>query len=260
MPTYLITNRVTPGFTASPEAFAAWTTWFDGMGSAVADRGNPVFAATTIGNCGPDTTLGGYTLVTAGDLAEATRLAADHPLLSRGGGVEIGELTLINDGSRLRGPGYTATVSVHVPAAPDAVFSLFTDPARYTQWMGSAAVLNPVPGGEYRIQMADGFAAAGSFTFVDPPRGLGFTWGFADDEAAQRTKGDHADSASVMPAGSTQVTVTFEEEGPGTRLTLRHENLPSAELRLGHQVAWDSYLPRLVIRMAGGDPGPDPHA
>src|SRR5579863_1867883 len=47
MPTYLITNRVPDGFTPSSEAFAAWTAWFDSLGDAVADRGNPAFASTT---------------------------------------------------------------------------------------------------------------------------------------------------------------------------------------------------------------------
>ncbi|MGH3179316.1 MAG: SRPBCC domain-containing protein, partial [Streptosporangiaceae bacterium] len=69
----------------------------------------------------------------------------------------------------------------------------------------------------------------------------------------------------AMPAGSTRVTVTLEtvtleDDAGGTRLTLRHENLPSESLREGHDVAWDTYLPRLAVRAAGGDPGPDPHA
>ena len=34
MPTYLITNRVPDGFTPSPQAFAAWTAWFDSLGDA----------------------------------------------------------------------------------------------------------------------------------------------------------------------------------------------------------------------------------
>ena len=63
-----------------------------------------------------------------------------------------------------------------------------------------------------------------------------------------------------MPAGSTRVTVTFEDAGGGTRLTLRHEDLPSDELRAAHDVAWNTYLPRLAVAAAGGDPGPDPHA
>ena len=157
-------------------------------------------------------------------------------------------------------------VTVQVPAAPPDVFGFFTDPDRYVQWMGSSAELDPVPGGVYRVRMADGFAAAGRFVEVAFPRLVVFTWGFADDEAASRTK--HAGgepsgagaSAGAMPAGSTRVTVTFREADGGTLLTLRHDNLPSDALREGHDVAWNTYLPRLVVRAAGGDPGPDPHA
>lgn len=149
-------------------------------------------------------------------------------------------------------------VSVQVPAAPADVFSYLTDPARYVRWMGSKARLEPVPGGVFRLDMADGFAAAGTFTEVAHPRLVAFTWGFADDEAASHTKGDGAPGA--MPAGSTRVTMTLQDCGDGTRLTLRHENLPSADLRAAHEIAWNTYLPRLVIVAAGGDPGPDPHA
>ncbi len=34
---------------------------------------------------------------------------------------------------------------MHVPGTPDDVFGYFTDPARYVQWMGSEADLEPVP-------------------------------------------------------------------------------------------------------------------
>src|SRR6266568_1144603 len=154
-------------------------------------------------------------------------------------------------GSTRREPAMTeiapVEVTVLVPAVPPEVFGFLTDPARYVQWMGSEAELDPVPGGVYRVRMADGFCAAG---------------GFADDEAASRTKheGGEPGGAGAMPAGSTRVTVTLLDEDGGTRLTLRHENLPSPELREGHDVAWNTYLPRLVLRAAGGDPGPDPHA
>jgi uncharacterized protein YndB with AHSA1/START domain len=151
--------------------------------------------------------------------------------------------------------------TVWIPATPPDVFGFFTDPDRYVQWMGSSAELDPVPGGVYRVRMADGFAAAGRFLAVSYPHSVVFSWGFADDEAASRTK--HADAGPgerTMPAGSTRVTVTLLDEGGGTRLRLRHENLPSESLREGHDVAWNTYLPRLAIRAAGGDPGPDPHA
>ncbi len=151
-------------------------------------------------------------------------------------------------------------VTVHVPAAPADVFSYLTNPADYVRWMGSEASLDPVPGGVYRVAMPDGFAAAGEFRRVEPPHLAAFTWGFADDGAASRTKGGEASSASAMPAGSTLVTIMLDDEDGGTRLTLRHENLPSEELRAGHEVAWNTYLPRLAVAAAGGDPGPDPHA
>lgn len=34
---------------------------------------------------------------------------------------------------------------MHVAAAPKAVFGYFTDPARYVQWMGNRATLEPDP-------------------------------------------------------------------------------------------------------------------
>jgi uncharacterized protein YndB with AHSA1/START domain len=110
--------------------------------------------------------------------------------------------------------------------------------------------------------MSDGFAAAGTFLKIDPPHELAFTWGFADADAAQHTKHEQtaASSDNPMPAGSTRVTVTFDAADNGTRLTLRHDDLPSPELSEAHRVAWQTYLPRLAIRISGGDPGPDPHS
>jgi uncharacterized protein YndB with AHSA1/START domain len=156
----------------------------------------------------------------------------------------------------------TAEVSVRVAATPEVVFQYLTDAARHVLWMGDEATLEPVPGGAYSLRMADGFAAAGAFKHVDEPREIVFTWGFADEEAASHTKNEHreAATASAMPAGSTLVTVTLAPENDGTRLNLRHDDLPSPELIQGHQVAWESYLDRLVIVASGGDPGPDPHS
>jgi uncharacterized protein YndB with AHSA1/START domain len=153
-------------------------------------------------------------------------------------------------------------VSVHAAATPEDVFPYFTDPARYVQWMGSDAVLDPVPGGIYRVRMSDGFGAAGTFVELGAPHKIVFTWGFADDDAAQQVKHEstEASTVSAMPAGSTLVTVTLHAADGGTRITLRHDDLPNSELRDAHRVAWETYLPRLAIRAAGGDPGPDPHA
>jgi hypothetical protein len=101
MPSYLITNRIPDSFQPGPEAAAAWTAWFEQLGSHVEDRGNPAFARASLGNVGSDTVLGGYTLISADSLDEAAALTKTHPLMTRGGGVEIGELTVINEGKRL---------------------------------------------------------------------------------------------------------------------------------------------------------------
>ena len=105
--------------------------------------------------------------------------------------------------------------------------------------MGIEAKLDPVPGGVYHVQMPDGFRAAGTFLEIDPPHQLAFTWGFADAEAAERSKHEQAEpsSGNLMPPGSTRVTVTLDAVDGGTRLTLRHDGLPSDELREGHRVA-----------------------
>ena len=101
MPTYLITNRLPEDFTGSAEAFAAWSAWFAELGPNLEDRGNPAFARSTVGDCGTGTVLGGYTLISADSLAAAVALAGRHPLIARGGGVEVGELTLLNKGRHL---------------------------------------------------------------------------------------------------------------------------------------------------------------
>jgi uncharacterized protein YndB with AHSA1/START domain len=137
-------------------------------------------------------------------------------------------------------------VSVHIAAAPETVFPYFTDPVRYVRWMGSEATLDPVPGGTYCVNMRDGVQVAGEFVEVDPPHRLVFTWGWANDTA--------------VPAGSTRVVVTLEAEDGGTRVVLRHHDLPNDEQRSHHRLGWEMYLGRLAISVLGGDPGPDPNA
>jgi uncharacterized protein YndB with AHSA1/START domain len=136
-------------------------------------------------------------------------------------------------------------VSVHIAAKPETVFPYFTDPERYVQWMGTSATLDAVPGGTYRVGMRDGVEARGEFVEVDPPHLLVFTWGWTDQFA-------------VAP-GSTRVVVTLAEEDGGTRVVLRHYDLPTEELRAHHRAGWDTYLARLSTRAAGGDPGADPN-
>jgi uncharacterized protein YndB with AHSA1/START domain len=137
-------------------------------------------------------------------------------------------------------------VSVHIAARPEIVYGYFTDPTRYAQWMGNQATLEPVPGGIYRVGMRDGMAAAGRFVDLDPPHRLVFTWGWTNDPA--------------VPPGSTRVEVTLTAENGGTRVVLRHYDLPDPDQIAHHDKGWQLYLARLGTRATGGDPGPDPIA
>ena len=136
-------------------------------------------------------------------------------------------------------------VSMHVAAQPETVFGYFTDPARYVQWMGSGATLEPVPGGSYRVFMREGIEAVGEFVEIDPPHRLVFTWGWTND--------------SAVPPGTTRVVVTLRPEDGGTRVVLRHHGLPDDGQREHHRQGWELYLGRLDARIRGADPGPDPN-
>jgi len=126
-------------------------------------------------------------------------------MLADGGGVEVGELTNHDEKfdawleSQVVARAFTVEESVQIAAPPESVFPYFTDPGRYVQWMGIDAKLEPVPGGVYRVQMGDGFRAAGTFLQVSPPHTLAFTWGFADDDAARHVKHEQTDAAAAAP-------------------------------------------------------------
>ena len=136
-------------------------------------------------------------------------------------------------------------VSLHVAAEPETVFAYFTDPGRYIQWMGSDARLDPVPGGIYRVTMRGGIEAIGQFVEVDPPHSLVFTWGWTNDRE--------------VPPGSTRVSVTLHREADGTRVVLRHHDLPDQPQRDHHAKGWELYFSRLGSVLAGHDPGEDPN-
>jgi len=102
MPTFLFAYRYPKNFpaaTAGPNVEAAWQAFLDSLGTNLADAGNPAFEQSTVGNTGTDTVLGGYSIVKADDLQAASELAKGAPFVKLGGGVEVGELTLLNTAS-----------------------------------------------------------------------------------------------------------------------------------------------------------------
>lgn len=62
------------------------------MGDHLSALGKPGIESAAVGECGPGTQLGGYSLITADDLEAALALAKGCPALARGGGVEVARL------------------------------------------------------------------------------------------------------------------------------------------------------------------------
>jgi hypothetical protein len=97
MTTFLFSYRMPKNYQPRrAERVAAWSAWFDSLGANLVDRGNPIFESTTVGNGAADTALGGYSLVTADDMAAAVALANGCPGLADGAGVEVGVVTELN--------------------------------------------------------------------------------------------------------------------------------------------------------------------
>lgn len=72
---------------------------------------------------------------------------------------------------------------------------------------------------------------SGQVTSYDPPRSVGFTWAWHDDQD-QRGHESH-------------VTFTIEETAEGARLVIDHRALQSEEAAAGHKWGWDSSTSRI---------------
>ena len=92
MPTFVFAYRASGNYASTPESAAAWKAWFDGMGDDLVQLGKPARGAATLGNCGPGTELGGYSVISARDLDAALAVAKGCPQLDRNGGVEVAQL------------------------------------------------------------------------------------------------------------------------------------------------------------------------
>ena len=75
-------------------AMAAWGSWFQQLGQAVVDAGNPFGASASVsadGDGQAQAGLSGYSVLTAADLSAATELAKGCPIIANGGSVDVYE-------------------------------------------------------------------------------------------------------------------------------------------------------------------------
>jgi uncharacterized protein YndB with AHSA1/START domain len=134
------------------------------------------------------------------------------------------------------------TTEIELPAPIGEVFRHLTDPNAMIRWMGQHAILEPVPGGAFEVDI-NGVPVRGRYLEVDPPRRVVVTWGVAGNPG--------------LPPGTTEVEFILTPTPAGTHLRLVHRKLPSDQAAM-HGTGWNHFLARLTLAATGTDPGPDP--
>ena len=145
------------------------------------------------------------------------------------------------------GSGETIDLEIRINASPETVFPYLIDPDRMVMWMGESANVAPRPGGIYEVHVHGDNYAKGEYLEVTPYSRVVFTFGWDREN-------------SEIPPGSSTVEITLTPERDGTLLRLRHEGLPTDEMRQAHTQGWNHYMNRLAKASTGIDPGPDPMA
>ena len=123
------------------------------------------------------------------------------------------------------------TSSVVVDSEPADVYEYFTKPEAMVHWMGQVSSLNPVPGGEFAVDVNGSSAIRGRLVELDPPHRLVFTWGFIGSED--------------LPPGTSTVEVLFIPEDGRTRIDIVHRDLPETEASK-HAPGWRHFLDQLA--------------
>jgi uncharacterized protein YndB with AHSA1/START domain len=125
-------------------------------------------------------------------------------------------------------------MNIDIAARPTTVFGFFIDAERFRRWMGSASEISAEPGGALRVSYPQSGAAVGEVVELVPDERVVFTWGYQD-------------GANGIAPGATRVTVDLRATNGGTRATLRHEGLETAEQRSGHSAGWRHLLAQLAL-------------
>jgi uncharacterized protein YndB with AHSA1/START domain len=133
-------------------------------------------------------------------------------------------------------------------APRELVFRAWTEPEQLRRWCAPTGFAIAAAGGEMRpggswhstMRAPDGteYRLVGRYTEVTPPERLVFTHAWLD--------------AAGAPGVETLVTVTLEERGGRTLLTLTQTGFETAAARDGHEGGWGETLDRLAGHLAAG--------
>jgi len=132
------------------------------------------------------------------------------------------------------------TIRKTINASPERIFRAWVEPDELKNWWGpshvecSGAEVDLRVGGRYRIgnRLPDGQEVwiFGKFEIIERPNKLVYTWSMDPD------------SPNVE-----RVTVTFKQQDEGTEVTVRHEQIPTSELRTNHNMGWNGCIEGLIL-------------
>ena len=139
------------------------------------------------------------------------------------------------------------TLERHLDAAPEKVFDYVSIPERVLEWWGPEGATIPESelafgrkGPWYSVMRLDDgrhLKVSGHVTHVDPPKSIGFTWAWHDENDVRGVE-SHV-TIRLVPA-----------QGGGTALTLTHRDLPDPETADNHRRGWDSTLRKLETALS----------
>jgi uncharacterized protein YndB with AHSA1/START domain len=127
-------------------------------------------------------------------------------------------------------------------ASPSELFGWISGQARLLQWFGPEGLhvsehqLDYSRTGPWHAVMTDGrdfsVKVSGHVTHVDPPRSVGFTWGWHDEQDRR--------------GAESHVTFTVLPTAAGSRLVIDHRDLDDSEQSARHAAGWTSSLRKLA--------------
>lgn len=260
MSTFLIVNRQPHDYYASQVAMQAWNAWFDSLGRHLVDRGNPTFDPHSLGAPAGETRLGGYTLIAAADLTEALELASTCPMIADAGGLEIGELTVLNDGSRQAAdgrrphvPGYEVRSELYVNAGPQSVWEALTLPEQTERWWAHHNISTWRSGASWAHQRIDGSGiadVAGTVLEVVPAERLVLTWANPEDGSAV----SGVEASAGTRSEPSRVRLELEPYRDIVRIRVTHDRLASQSEQDALAAGWAAVLSNLKTYLECGQP------
>jgi uncharacterized protein YndB with AHSA1/START domain len=151
--------------------------------------------------------------------------------------MRVGETVMLVDASP---DSWVLDVTCTLPAPPERVFRLLTNPSELSRWWGPHGFSTPETdvdlrvGGRYRLGMkpADGelFHLSGRYLEIEPPTRLVYTFCWEEPDPEDR---------------ETRVELSLERLSDGSRLTL-HQGTFRTEARLAlHRNGWADALDKL---------------